>query len=202
MPQWILISIFFLRGTGIFILNKTGSLQPILQRQTWKKRKLHSDPCKNPRSSLSPTIGAIHEADHHTDEGNEVWKAPWAAHQRTNAPWRRWTNRPGEMAGSHHITETRESDASDNDPGSPDNKNPEGEVNHQRRWDKQPTRFHRLVRKHTPSWPQKTDPRRTSPSPETKLKLMPSPRKRGTDINSEQATSIRSRQTLTYRNLD
>jgi len=40
------------------------------------------------------------------------------------------------MAGSHHIAETRESDASDNDPGSPDNKNPEGEVNHQRRWDK------------------------------------------------------------------
>jgi len=106
------------------------------------------------------------------------------------------------MAGSHHIAETREFDASDNDPGSPDNKNPEGEVNHKRRWDKQPTRFHRLVRKHTSSWPQKTDPRRTSPSPETKLKLMPSPRKRGTDINSEQATSIRSRQTLTYRNLD
>ena len=28
------IPLLFFRGTGIFILNKTGSLQPILQRQT------------------------------------------------------------------------------------------------------------------------------------------------------------------------
>jgi len=40
------------------------------------------------------------------------------------------------MAGSHYIVGTRESDASDYNSGSPDNKNPEGEVNHQRRWDK------------------------------------------------------------------
>ena len=48
---------------------------------------------------------------------------------------------PGEMAGSHHIAGSRVSGASDdndNDPGTPDNRNPEGEVNHQRRWDKQP----------------------------------------------------------------
>jgi len=43
---------------------------------------------------------------------------------------------PGEMAGSHHIAGTRKSDASDYDSDSPDNKNPEGEVNHQRRWNK------------------------------------------------------------------
>ena len=37
------------------------------------------------------------------------------------------------MAGSHHIAETRESDASDNDPGSPNNKNPtrDGGTNNQ-----------------------------------------------------------------------
>ena len=41
-----------------------------------------------------------------------------------------------EMAGSHHIAGSRVSGASDNDPGTPDNRNPEGEVNHQMRWDK------------------------------------------------------------------
>jgi len=40
------------------------------------------------------------------------------------------------MAGSHHIAGTRKFDASDYDSGSLDNKNPEGEVNHQRRWNK------------------------------------------------------------------
>jgi len=40
------------------------------------------------------------------------------------------------MDGSHYIAGTKESGASDKDPDSPDNENPEGVVNHQRRWDK------------------------------------------------------------------
>ena len=98
---------WFFRGTGNIIPNKADSLQPHLQRQLWKKLKLHLGLCKNPQSSSSPRIGAIHKADHHFDEGIEVWKAPWATHQRTNALWRWWTNRLGEMAVGHHTAENR-----------------------------------------------------------------------------------------------
>ena len=55
-------------------------------------------------------------------------------------------NRPEEMADGHDTAENKGSGASVDDPGSPDNKNPQGEVKHQRRWDKQITRFHVLVR--------------------------------------------------------
>ena len=37
---WSIIKLFF-RGTRIFIHNETGSLQPILQRQTWNKTEVY-----------------------------------------------------------------------------------------------------------------------------------------------------------------
>ena len=70
------ISLFFLEEPGFLFIIKLVVYISSYKDKLERKRKLHPDPCKNPRSFSSPMIGAIYKADHHTDKGNKIGKTP------------------------------------------------------------------------------------------------------------------------------
>jgi len=70
------IPLLFLEEPGFSFLIKLVVYNPSYKDKLETKRKLHPNPCKNPRSFSSPMIGAIYKADHHTDKGNKIGKTP------------------------------------------------------------------------------------------------------------------------------